>query len=306
MICYSERMSLAHRLLIALCFCVGTLPMAQAEEPVYVEFLRTLKPLSHFRLDGTDPALAGSPSGATAQVQVVQGPSPADRVEGRSLNGFEDDNRSLRFQAGPGGGVVLPGATLPDFALPHEDALTISVWVRGDPEQVNRAGIVARKAGNGTDDYQFAINLWSNTYDVILSQPDGSFRAAPSYRQPNNEWQHLVLVVDNAGRQWGDAGAIRFYFNGQQTGLAATKNSNRTQLRSCTNAITIGGLAYGQKQDAGFNRSFSGCIDELTFWNRALSADEVQQLFNAATIPRKPMVIMVGSTEPGAVRGSPL
>lgn len=299
-------MSLARRLLIALCFWIGVLPLAQAEEPVYVEFVRTLKPLAHFRLDGTDPALAGLAQGATAPVQVVSGPSPADRVEGRLLNGFEDGNRSLRFQPGPGGGVILPGAALPDFALPHEDALTISVWVRGDAEQVNRAGIVARKAAGGSDDYQFAINLWSNTYDAILSQPDGSFRAVPSYRRPTGEWQHLVLVLDNAGRQWGDAGAIRFYFNGQQTGLAATKNSNRTQLRSCTNAITIGGLAYGQKQEADFNRSFSGCIDELTFWNRALSADEVQQLFNAATISRKPMVIMVGSTEPGEVRGSPL
>jgi hypothetical protein len=78
---------------------------------------------------------------------------------------------------------------------------------------------------------------------------------------PTGEWVHLAGVYDN------DAGETRVYMNGQEvlTGDASS-------------ALEISGSSSVIANHANNIRLFDGMIDEVRFYGRALSADEISQL----------------------------
>ncbi len=283
---------------------------AENEEPTYLEYVRKSNPIAHYRLSGTEPgslvnlvatgevrATMGRTAGASNVIAVVQGPSPREFIGKDRINGFEEENACLRFRHSDDSSnavVVIPGSSVPDLSAPHEDAFTLSVWVKAAKEQPNRASIVIRKAGDELDSYQFALAVWENRYDIIMHYADGKFRSMFSPSTPDGEWQHLVVVLDNKDRFENSAGCVKLFVNGVRTFTAATKNHTRTQMMPSDRDLHIGGMAYEQTKDKGFNRGFIGCIDEVTLWDRPLSDAEVSDLFKAAIIGRKPMVIIVG------------
>lgn len=289
-------------------FVAATRLCAESDEPVYLEYIRKSKPILHYRLKdlvsltnlfqtGEGPANAGAAQGASNRVEIARGPSPRDLVGVDPLNGFEENNACLQFlhtDDGPNGVVVIPGAAIPDLAEPHADEFSLSVWVKAAARQVNRAGIVTRKARDDLDKYQFALAMWDNHYDIIMTEPDGTFRSFFTDTGPDESWQHLVLVLDSKDRYQNYAGSVRFYINGKKVFTGATKNHSRTTMHMSQADVVIGGMAYNQSESGGFNRAFNGRIDEVTLWNRALSDQEVEELFKAAVIGRKPMVIIIG------------
>src|SRR5207244_13011036 len=74
---------------------------------------------------------------------------------------------------------------------------------------------------------------------------------------PLNSWTHLAVTYDGA--------TLRLYVNGIQTAAQAVTGS----LLSSTAPLRIGG-------DAPWGEYFSGTIDEVRVYNRALSAAEIQ------------------------------
>lgn len=288
--------------------------LAAPEEPVYLEHIRTLGPVAHFRLDGLEsadlanviprtnvPARSVHVDHGGQAVLSVPGPNPLDVVGTNRLNGFAMANQGLSFRhadTGRNAAVVIPGDSIPDFAGPHADAFSLSVWVKADRLQPDRAGLVSRKAGDGLDTYQFALSLWSGRYDILLHHADGSVRSAYPEASPNGEWQHLVFVLDSDGWFEGEAGMMRFYVNGDRVFSGKTGNQTRTQMIPSTRDVLIGGIAYGQPDEEGFNRGFNGVVDELTLWDRALSDDEVSTLHRIAVIGRRPTAIIIGSLQP--------
>lgn len=76
-----------------------------------------------------------------------------------------------------------------------------------------------------------------------------------------NRWYHVVVS--------NDTGNIKWYLNGSLDGESGIIN-----LRFTGNAM------IGRDNISGYNRSFLGRIDEMAIWNRALSKEEVQLLYN--------------------------
>jgi hypothetical protein len=284
--------------------------VAWSEEPVYIEHVRKLKPVAHYRLGGTNGAAlvnllaTGGVSSAEGWIagsnalEVVQGPSPREFVGKDRINGFEEDNACIRFryaESNVNAVVVMPGAAVPDFAAAEEDEVTVSAWVKGRVNQCDRAGIVVRKlADDARDMYQFSLGTWANNYDIVMTQPDERFRSMFTSSSPDGNWQHVVMVFDSKGRYGNEAGAFKLYVNGERTFTCGTKNHARTQMHPTQHDLYIGGMPFEQPLARGVNRSFDGCIDEVTLWDRALSDQEIADLFKAAIIGRKPMVIIVG------------
>ena len=90
-------------------------------------------------------------------------------------------------------------------------------------------------------------------------------------------WIHLACVYDHA------ASRVRFYVDGQNVG--------ELEYRT-VGPITIGPACIGNWDREAIPelepRNFRGRIDELAIFRRALTADQVQQLYQAASPQRKP------------------
>ncbi|HMO04660.1 MAG TPA: LamG domain-containing protein [Kiritimatiellia bacterium] len=302
------------RSLMAFAFLVMA-PVVKSEEtgePVYLSFIRQSRPVAHYRLnDSTSEAMrnlyAGAEGGGTP-ARLVHGDDPVARVPSMTphefvgtnrINGFDFDNTGLRFShslSRINSAVIVSGVGLPDFAEPHADELSLSVWVKAAPEQVDRAGLVSRKSGDLLDSYQVALSVWGGCYDIVMNDGDGSFRSFYTSSRPNGAWQHLVVVFDSKGWFEESAGMLRFYVNGERVFTGRTGNHTRAQLAPSRENLIIGGIAYQQRDQDGLNNGFNGIIDELTLWDRALSDEDVRELYASAIIGRRPMVIIIGSS----------
>jgi hypothetical protein len=280
-------------------------------EPVYLSFIRQSRPVAHYRLnDSTPEALRNLyASGKTDEppavavhgqvaIQTKASISPHEYMGTNRINGLDFNNTGLAFEntlSRTNSAVIIPGSTLPDFSTPHADELSLSVWVKASPQQIDRAGFVSRKSGEKLDSYQFALSVWGGFYDIVMNDGDGAFRSFFTSSRPNGEWQHLVVVLDSKGWFEGTAGMLRLYINGEKVFTGKTGNHTRTQMAPSQENLIIGGIAFQQLDTAGFNNGFNGIIDEVTLWDRALSDEEVLELFKSAIIGRRPMVIIIGS-----------
>lgn len=143
--------------------------------------------------------------------------------------------------------------------------LTISVWAKaGVVSQANNVAVVSKypsSAQNGwaidyvTNAYRFYYFKDSSNYIILGSGVD--------FGVGTTVWTHLVAVVDNTGARLYRDGT---FVNSQ--GWTGTPG-NPTQASD----IQIGRMANGSLY-------WNGSLDEVRIYNRALSADEVKQLYN--------------------------
>ena len=140
-------------------------------------------------------------------------------------------------------------------------AITISAWVYKTSTVVG--SIVAR--GNGTngifdqymldgDGTNFRFYLYNGSTFLIATSPE-----------IRNAWTHVVGVWS------GGATPLQIYING----VKGTDSASFTGTQPTGTGVNIG------KDNAGATQYFGGDIDEVAIYNRALSASEVLQLFNA-------------------------
>ena len=101
-----------------------------------------------------------------------------------------------------------------------------------------------------------------------LPRPLGAVRIGGAYRiatgtsqLPINTWSHLASTYDGT--------TLRLYVNGTQVGSVATTGS----IEVSSGVLRIGGNTI-------WGEYFSGLIDEVRIYNRALSATEIQTDMN--------------------------
>ena len=164
--------------------------------------------------------------------------------------------------------VHIPGTASLEFA--GEKAMSVAVWVNADSDSPVK-GVVAGCCG--TIVAQRDINGWALRFDgrnagqemEFIVQPgwqgDGGF-GAPAFDK--GKWHHIVGVVDDK--------TMFLYVDGK---LEIDQNYN--------GPMSTGGseTEIGHAGDGGF----VGIIDEVLIYNKALSANEVKQVFEAKGLP---------------------
>ncbi|KAF6579779.1 GH32 C-terminal domain-containing protein [Paenibacillus sp. EKM212P] len=157
----------------------------------------------------------------------------------------------------------------------YRSALSIGVWVAprsyewGDDGKlsaiVNRYNL-DRKQGyllgmfrHGS--WSFQVGLEGGDWKELWS-PDG-------HELPKNEWSYVNAVFD------GNQGEIKLYLNGSEIASAALPRGSR--LAEATDSdLLIGKNNHSSLLAEVFSlHMFSGIVDELKIYNRALSAEEV-------------------------------
>jgi len=130
---------------------------------------------------------------------------------------------------------------------------TISAWVKY-PSAID-AGIISKWSGASVQ-----WLLWTSSNKFYFSVWDTAEQDAISSTVSTNTWYHVVGVANN--------GTLRLYLNGALNGTTDTYNV----IANTSQNVWIGRYT---------NSYFKGNIDEISIWNRSLSAGEILNLYNA-------------------------
>jgi len=181
--------------------------------------------------------------------------------------------KALEFN-GDGDQVLVPNHD----ALNIKGELTVEAWVfpKGWNPDLNA---IAQKWEDGSNRRQYQLTIYQQRNWWYVSNAGSNWpRAEGVIPIKLNEWVHLAGTYD--GKK------LRSYTNGsfdveldQPNGIFASDIP-----------VVIGG--YGPKTPKctyGQNRHLMGIIDEVRFWNKALSEDEIKAGMNKAVTPVQPL-----------------
>ena len=240
-------------LTIGVCFILVSAPIGTAQFP-------TNGVVAYWSFD------AGTISGKNVKDQLGKNDGELDGnpkvVAGKVGNGLEFDSKNF---------VHIPGTDTLDFN--GAEAITIAAWIKGATDQPVE-GVVPGCCG--TIVAQRDVNGWALRFDgrnagaelEFITQPswqgDGGF-GAPAF--PKGEWHHIIGIVDGNKKYLYTDGKL--HMDGDYTGPMSTQGTE-TEIGNAT--------------DGGF----IGVIDEVVIYNRAISENEVRQLYAAEGLPVQP------------------
>jgi hypothetical protein len=200
------------------------------------------------------------------------------------------------FDAGQvGRAVTFDGDTEVSFgnvgAFDRTDPFSLAVWVKG---RANKPITVFQKLDGSErrrgyewlleDLALFDIQKWAARLTITLASesPASALRIRTRERIRLGEWHHVALTYDGSGK----AAGLAIYVDGER---AATEVLRDTLSGSIA---TPAPLLLGSRELAKPFQPFTGQIDDLRLYNRALGPEEIQQL----AIHYTPFVVVSGLT----------
>ncbi len=210
------------------------------------------------------------------QVRDVSGNGNTGFVNGATLVD------SLVFSGGSlGKALSLSGSnnyvSVPDSSsLDITNAITVEAWIRPGTLAPGRYGIAEKILGGNKQPFAFAVDTRNTPNGLHFRLHNGASwweRSVQSVLLMNN-WNHVVATV-TAG------GSLLMYVNGV---LVDTYAGAPSTLPTNTGVLKIG-------YDDAENRYFSGLIDEVRIYSRALGSAQIQQHYAEGLERHKELVI---------------
>lgn len=203
--------------------------------------------VGHWTLDDTTGTNVVAAVGADGTFAGAANVNPQPGAVGGALNfdGFGDI-------------VTVPNsASLEGFT-----ELTVSAWILPTAlPQSNWSRIVSKSNGTTGDDYAIMVN-GSNQFNMRVTTAS-SVNGNTTSTLPLNTWTHVTGIWTGSN--------IDVYLNGVEESSAAFALSGAIQQSGAE-------LAIGSHADGPTNRNFTGLIDDVRIYNRALTADELLTL----------------------------
>ncbi|MBD3182505.1 hypothetical protein GF312_09450 [Candidatus Poribacteria bacterium] len=158
-----------------------------------------------------------------------------------------------------------------DEVLNFTDGVTVEAWV--NPSGFNDLSAVAQKWGDASNRRQYLLCFVADKVRFYMSGVGNTWPSAESTSQvPTGEWTHIAGTYDGE--------TIRVFINGEME--TETNNAETNQgLFGSDIPVWIGG--YGPDDEFAGNRHYPGIVDEVRFWDNALSEDEIQAGMNRST-----------------------
>ena len=211
--------------------------------------------------------------------------------------------------------------------LRFTNAFTMEAWVK----PYVRTNFVAETPeqilfrGDGRDcmfPYYFALERVTDTdMDILVHIQDGRLGdcgvTLETAYQPvtAGEWQHVAVVFES-NVPWTNSAPwptneLRIYFNGKQllpgnqdvyledpqstNGLTYTEYTSRFPLRDLEAAYSPG-VSIGAHDRSSFAEPFSGEINGLTVYGRALSDEEIREIYGRGAAGKADLTVAPGSS----------
>ena len=163
---------------------------------------------------------------------------------------------------------------------------TLSFWVKFDNNTTNQ--FVYESLADGSPRHQIVYDETLNQLLFILygTPANQTFILRNSFI-PSSNYHHIVLSVDEVG------GVLNAFFDGGQT--LNNEPINVTTVQSATTSSTI---RWGQRN--AVNDGLIGSLDEIAYWSRNLSLNEVSELYRngqGITFPFPELIVIDGLYE---------
>ncbi|MEA2346196.1 MAG: large repetitive protein, partial [Thermoanaerobaculia bacterium] len=186
---------------------------------------------------------------------------------------FATANGSAAYATGEvGQAFALNGTTAyvsaPDNASLHPASLTIEGFFKISGTTGIRM-LASKSLGTGVENSFLVFIAADGTMGAGVGDGTSTDMMATTTAPTTGVWHHFAYVYDSAGT------AQALYLDGALINAATTSKV----IAYDTNPLLIG----AQSDNSTLNSFFSGGIDELTIYNRALSATEIQTIFGAGT-----------------------
>ncbi|HEY6730298.1 MAG TPA: LamG-like jellyroll fold domain-containing protein [Solirubrobacterales bacterium] len=169
--------------------------------------------------------------------------------------------RALSFD-GTNDRVDVPDASSLDLS----NGMTLEAWVKPTTNASWRTAILKER---GTNDLVYALYTSNGSKPRAENFTGVENTAAGTAALGLNAWSHLAATYDGTN--------LRFYVNGALVTTKATSGA----MPNTANPLRIGGNAI-------WGEYFSGLIDEVRVYNRALSAAEIGTDMNSAVVGSNP------------------
>ena len=221
--------------------------------------------VSHWPLDAVSPDGLTTPDMVSGNHLQLVGMSAADFTPGRRGNAasFDGASQILTLDTDP--------ALTPGLPLTQHGSLTVAMWVRAtgttqtDRRFFSEASLATNAPlfGLGTDN----LAAPNGTNAVSLYVRNDANSAVINHRKTTGRpldgtWHHLAVTDSN--------GTIRYYIDGV---------ADATTFAYTRGTLTAGTLTLGAiRRLSGTLAYFSGQLDEVAVWSRALTAAEVASL----------------------------
>jgi hypothetical protein len=167
--------------------------------------------------------------------------------------------------------VSVPDSDSLDFTIEN---LSISLWIK--PEDLGDGGIVGKYDNWSEYNYAFwyagGILYFEVGYSGEYAGDPARFEAVVSSTTVNtaNQWYHIAGTYDH--------NHVRLYINGQEVDSESeNRNLGKGGDPLCISTVRYDGTTSHPLNET--NDYFHGLIDDVRIYNRALSAEEIEQLY---------------------------
>lgn len=259
---------------LVLCLLISGLASHGVQNSAHaVNAVTVPEPISLYKFDETTGAttIADSIRGAKGLGTLYNSPTFEPGKVGNSLC----LNGSSQYATAP-----LVGNGLKEF--------TISAWAKLD--QYSNWATIAKNwgdlsvgafhlgLGDGADN-----NYWSNYIGKAPNTPEGVVSSSPT-KATVGKWEYIVTTVSQSQN------TAKLYINGT---LISTDNSFSGPIANFETLMSFGAkLNNAQTAVAGVNPGwFDGCLDEIAFWDVALSEAQVDSIIDNGGAAPSPFTI---------------
>lgn len=213
--------------------------------------------IATYTFDGSSADLSGNYSGTETDITYKYDGTPTAvdfGVGGKSLYGARFNGSSSYIDL---------GASL----LSSKSAFSVSTWVKFDNLNTQNFIFYNSESGSGTQ-----LGFYDYGNGNIYFQPDASTSNNRGYISNSglyttDEWTHIVMVFD--GSATGNSNRLKAYIQGQSITLTYDGT-----IPSNSGASTCNSWIGGR-----ISTKFSGDIDQVRIFNKAISAAEVSKLY---------------------------
>jgi Concanavalin A-like lectin/glucanases superfamily len=225
--------------------------------------------------------------------------------DGNTLDSSGLGNSGVAINIGYTNGIVgqafacdpnsFPYGTYTGIQIPDQPAyvltnsLSIEGWVR---PRGDGYGIFWRGDNRPGLDPYFLSMQGNNNLRFYIEDESGNSAMVGTYLT-YNQWTHVAATLD------GSTGTMSIYTNG------VLADQTVTDVRPFGNLIPgdSPGVGIGNVNDGFNNFPFTGDIDEISLYNRALSAAEVQAIYHAGSAGKCPIVAPTCASAPSGLVG---
>ena len=201
---------------------------------------------------------------------------PALDLSGNGRNGTLNGNAVIETSTSPVGGSMLTLDGTGDFVtldgyqgVGGSDVRTMSAWI--NTSVPGAAGIMSW--GSNVVNEKWVWRIADTNGRMRVEVNGGGVESTTNVADGN--WHHVVVVYDGSG----DLNGVQFYVDGQ----LETKSVN-SSVAINTAAGTDVYVGADRVTANNASRDFTGNIDDAAIWDRALSAQDISDIYQTAIV----------------------